>query len=80
MPVRKYRSVEDMDPPASYQPGDPAQVHAIGGTWALARQANPRRFPPGVERFRSIDEMHSVQETRDGEYVRQLRASRTKDV
>lgn len=65
-----------MDHPAWYTPGDPALLRAMGTTWAFSRLASPRRFPHGVERFRSSDEMHRLQEAREGEYVRQLQAER----
>lgn len=76
MPVRKYRSVADMGHPAWYQPGDAALLRAIDATWTLARMAAPRRFPAGVERFRSFDDMRRFQEERDAEYVRELAWSR----
>lgn len=79
MPIRKFRSIVDMPAPASYAPGDPALIRAIDITWTLARHANPRRFPPGVQRFRSIEDMHRAQEARDAEHVGQLRRARTGD-
>jgi hypothetical protein len=66
-----------MPPPAWYAPGDPALARAIDVTWTLARRADPRRLPRGVQRFRSPDDMHRAQEARDAEHVRRLRARRT---
>ena len=76
MPVRKFRSVEEMPGPARYLPGDPALFRAIAGVWTFGARANPRRFPPGVHRYHSIDEMNRAQERWDAEHVAQLRAQR----
>lgn len=62
MPVRKFRSVEEMSRPNWRQPGDPALYRAIAFVWDLARRTNPRRFPPGVHKFRSIEEMDRARE------------------
>ena len=61
MPVRKFRSIEEMEPPWR-QPGDPMLFRAIAGVWELARRTNPRRFPPGVHKYRSIEDMDRARE------------------
>ena len=50
---------------------------AMAVAWEFARRANPRRFPPGVLRFRSADAMHDYQEDRDAEYVAARRNQRS---
>lgn len=77
MPVRRFRTVEDIPPVAAYRAGDPALFRAIGVTWDLARRLTARRFSPGVERFRSFDEMTRCQEERDAQSCRELRRQRT---
>jgi len=62
MPVRKFRSVEEMNGPTWRQPGDPELYRTIKRLWDLGRQVNPRRFPPGVHRYRSIQEMQAQSE------------------
>jgi len=57
MPVRKFRNVEELNQPIWRRPGDPALFRAIAAVWAFARSTRPRRFPPGVRKFRSIEEM-----------------------
>lgn len=57
MPVRKFRSVEAMEPAPWRQPGDPALFRAIAAVWDFGDQTLPRHFPPGVFRYRSVDEM-----------------------
>lgn len=62
MPVRKFRRVEDMTPPPWRTPGDPALHRAIGLVLNTAARMTPLRFPPGVYRHRSIEEMDAQQE------------------
>jgi hypothetical protein len=65
MPVRRFRSVEDMEGPHWYPPGDPALSRAIRRLWGLhARTVRPW-FPPGVYRHRSIEDMNALQEQWD---------------
>ena len=75
MPVYKYRSVEEMDAHRWRTPGDPALYRAIAFTWELARRTNPRRFPPGVHKYRSVAEMNRVDERRLDEHVQARRGT-----
>jgi hypothetical protein len=61
MPVRKFRRVEDMTPPPWRSPGDPALERAIAFVLNSAAMMSPLRFPPGVHKHRSIEEMEAVQ-------------------
>ncbi len=56
MPVRKYRSVEDMPPPALHTPLDAANLKIVCELSATAIRLAPRSFPPGVHRYRSVTE------------------------
>ncbi len=56
MPVRKYRSVEDMPPAAWRRPLDPANLRLACEVSSTALRFAPRRFPPGVHRYHSIAE------------------------
>ncbi len=60
MPVRKFRSIEDMDAEVWRVPGDPALYRAIAGLWALGQRTARRRFPPGVHKRRSIEELNEA--------------------
>ena len=65
MPVRKFRSVEEMEGPHWYDPGDPGLFRALRRLWALhARNVQPH-FPPGLYRHRSIEAMNELQEQWD---------------
>jgi hypothetical protein len=73
MPVRKFRSIEEMDAYTWRTPGDPELYRAIRFTWDLARRMNPRRFTPGVRKYRSIDEMNRADDERLAEHIRARR-------
>jgi hypothetical protein len=54
MPVRKFRSIEAMKQPTWRSPVDPMLYAAIASVWERAARLLPRRFVPGVRRFRDI--------------------------
>lgn len=57
MPVRKFRSSEEMNQPVWREPGDPELYRTMHALWDLASRTSRKRFRPGVYRFRSIEEM-----------------------
>jgi hypothetical protein len=59
MPVRKFRSVADMDGPAWHEQGDPRLFDAMRALWDLAARTLQPHFPPGVHKHRSIKEMNA---------------------
>lgn len=61
MPIKKFRRVEDMTPPPWRSPGDPALERAIAFVLDSAARMSRLRFPPGVHKHRSIEEMDAVQ-------------------
>lgn len=65
MPVHRFRSVADMEELAWLPPGSPELARAIRRVWALARELAPWRAPPGVHRFRSIEEANACREEWD---------------
>jgi hypothetical protein len=54
MPLRKYRSVEGMPEAAFREAGDASNLRIACELSATASRLAPRRFPPGVHRYRSI--------------------------
>jgi hypothetical protein len=62
MPVRKFRSVEEMERPVWRRPGDPELYRAIAAIWAFGSRTHPRKFPPGVHKRRSIEELNAATE------------------
>jgi hypothetical protein len=57
MPVRKFRHVEQMNQPHWREPGDPDLYRTIARVWAFGRRTSRRRFPPGVHRYGSIEQL-----------------------
>lgn len=62
MPVRRFRSLEEMEDTLWREPGDPALWRAIESVWAFADRTCPRRFPPGVYRHHSIEDAERQRE------------------
>jgi len=83
MPLRKFRSLEEMEDSLWREPGDPALWAAIRRVWDFAARTCPRRFPPGVHKHRSIDEAQALRdrwEERDfQEFWRRQRAAGVAD-
>jgi hypothetical protein len=55
MPVRRFRSVEEMNQPHWRDPGDPELYRAIAAVWALGTRTTAPHFPPGIYKHRSIE-------------------------
>ena len=72
MPIRKFRSVEEMNQPNWRHAGDPQLYRAMAVVWDLARRTNPRRFPPGVHKYRSIEEMSRARDESLGQHIAEL--------
>jgi hypothetical protein len=63
MPVRKFRSVEEMPSAAFRRPLDPSNIALACRLSDLATRLRPRRFPAGVHRYRSIEAAAVARET-----------------
>lgn len=61
MPVRKFRTIEEMGGPIWHAPGDPVLYRAMRGVWGLAHRMLRPCFPPGVHKHRSIESMNARQ-------------------
>ena len=72
MPVKKFRSLQDMEDSLWHEPGDPALWQAIRNVWGFARRTCPQRFPPGVYRHRSIEEAQLQREVWEHESFQEL--------
>lgn len=80
MPIQKFRSIADMPDPPRRLPGDPSLYKSIAGVLEFGRRANPRRFPPGVHKYRSIEEMSHAQEQWLEEHIDALQRRRSTGV
>ena len=56
MPVRKFRSVEEMNQLTWRSPGDPELYRVIRDLWEFGRRTSKVRFRPGVYKYRSVAE------------------------
>lgn len=59
MPVRKFRSIEEMKAARGYERTDPRLPRIIEGLWDFGRKTARLRFPPGVYRHRNVEEMNA---------------------
>lgn len=57
MPIRKFRSFDEMNRPVWREPGDPALYAAIRAVWDFGQKTSRIRFRPGVYCFRTVDDM-----------------------
>ena len=62
MPVKKFRSVEEMEGNTWREPGDPELFRAMKATWQFAQRTLQPRFPPGVYKHRSIEDAEKQRE------------------
>ena len=76
MPVRKFRSAEEMNQPIWREPGDPALYRAMAGVLELANRTNPRQFAPGITKFQSIEEMTRARDQALAEHVASIATRR----
>jgi hypothetical protein len=70
MPVRKFRSVEEMERPHWREPGDPSLYRTMARLWAFGQRTAAYRFPPGVYRHRSVEELNAQTAVWSAERVR----------
>lgn len=61
MPVRKFRSVEEMSRVVWYEPGSPEHLRALRAVFAHARQTTRPSQKPGVYKFRSLEEKNDFE-------------------
>ena len=81
MPVRKFRSVEAMNALTRRSPGDPDLSRTIEALWTSGLRLHGARFPPGVHRYRSIEELDAqVQRWQQAHVDRRQRRSLSTDV
>ena len=62
MPIRKFRSVEEMNRPHWRQPGSSDLYLAIQRVWGFGQRTSRNRFEPGVYRYRSVEEMNGSED------------------
>ena len=65
MPVKKYRDISDMPDSNWLEPGSPELMEAMRASWSFAQKTMQPRFPPGVHRHRSIEDLWAQEERWD---------------
>lgn len=76
MPVKKYRSVEEMPPVPPCETLDENCLRRIAALWARSWALSPRIYPRGVFKFRSIEEAQEARERVTQENIDRLRRER----
>lgn len=75
MPIRKFRSIEEMDQ-ARHElwcdRPDAAYFERVGKLWELSSRVNPRTLPRGVFKFRSLQEAQAHRDRLLSEHVQRL--------
>jgi len=70
MPVRKYRSVDQMPKPPARTPLDPENLALVFSVSGLCYWLSPWSFPPGVYKHGSIEESNGLRERWEAEAFR----------
>lgn len=76
MPLRKFRSVEEMEPGPWLPAGSPALARAIRGVWAFGTRTLRPQFPPGLHRHRSFEDAQEMDEAWERERFRARQSRR----
>jgi len=63
MPVRRFRSLEEMEGSVWLEPDQPRLWPTIASVWELAARLCPPRFPPGTYKHRSIEDANRQADT-----------------
>jgi hypothetical protein len=67
VPVRKFRSVGEMEAPPWREPLDPENLRLGCDLSSFATRLRPRRFPPGLHKHRSVEEASRQRELWEAE-------------
>jgi hypothetical protein len=76
MPVRKYRHVGEMDRDIWYRRGDPQLFRAMKAVWNLWQTLAKPTFPPGVYRFRSVEDASEQRKVWERRTIERLQRAR----
>lgn len=76
MPVRKFRSIEEMKEARSYDRNDPLLPRIIEDVWTFGQRTARLRFPPGVYRHRDLASLNAQSAAWADENFRAFQARR----
>lgn len=69
MPIRKYRSIEEMPGPPPLPPLRAENLKIACDLTEMAYRLRPWRFKPGVYKYRSIEEANQSRERWESEMI-----------
>jgi len=69
VPVRKLRSLQEAEDSLVNDPKDPGHWASIAALWELSERLFPRRFPPGVYKYRSIEALNKQRDAWEAEAI-----------
>lgn len=73
MPIRKFRSVEEMPGPPALPPLDAENLRSALSLMEVAYRLCPWQFPPGVHKFHSIEEANASRDEWETGLIRRRR-------
>jgi hypothetical protein len=76
MPVRKFRSIQDMPDDDWLLPGSPELFAAIRSVWDFSARTCPYAPPRGVYRHRGVEEARALRASWEREAFERARARR----
>ncbi|MFA5594026.1 MAG: hypothetical protein WDA15_01950 [Trueperaceae bacterium] len=62
MPIKRFRSIEDVPPPEGHDPNDPEARRKAEAYFGELSHQLPPLFPPGIYKYRSIEEAGAAKE------------------
>ncbi len=81
MPIVKRKSIEELDELKDdlwCDANDEAWVRRVGKLWERSARLNPRRFTPGVFKYRTIEDAQKERESWLQQHIDSLREVRRK--
>lgn len=78
MPVYKYKSFEEAERALWNFHPDEAYFQRVAELWEFAKKLNPINYPPGIFKFRNIEEANRHREEVELEHAKKIRMERTR--
>jgi len=75
VPVRKYRCASEMKGPLPGKPLEGKNLEQAFGLMEIAGRLSPVHYPPGVHRFRSVEEAYRYRVAVEAAFIRRGRSA-----
>ena len=76
MPVQKFKTFEDAEKALWNLNPDEKYFERIAELWEFANELNPINYPPGVFKFKTLEEANKHREKIEIEHAKRLRAAK----